>query len=174
MSRLSSLSPAAIKAMYASETDEQLIMLLTIYDPTTSAPFRLADGFTGRLLNLTTDSEVIYGVTSRTNDYVFLPMQISLPSEQNTGVGEFSVTLNFVSPEVVTLIRSNLIGPTKILLELILSNSPNTVEASFSNFYITNVSYNSESVTLNMSMISYNVEPFPSYNFTPSYFPGLF
>ena len=181
MSRLNSLSAAAIKAMFSSETDEQLIMLLTIYDPTlvagttsTMPPIRLADGYIGRLASVTTDDEVYYGVTSRSNDYVFLPMQMSLPSELDTGVGQCSLTLNYITSEAVTLIREHLIGPCKVLLELVLSNSPNTVEVSYPGFYITSVTYNTDSINLSLNMVSLNTEPFPSFNFTPSYFPGLF
>jgi hypothetical protein len=188
MSRLSKLSPAAIKAMFSSETDEQLIMLLTIYDPNGSTdpaaattPIRLSDNFTKRITattadntTITTDSEVIYGVTSRSKDFLFLPMSLNLPTEQDTGVGECSITLNYVTPEAIALIRNHLFSRTKVLIELVVSSNIDHVEASFEEFYITSANYNAESITLSLSMISYNKEPFPSFNFTPSYFPGLF
>jgi hypothetical protein len=188
MSRLNKLSAAAIKAMFSSETDQQLIMLLTIYDPNgstdpdaTTTPIRLADSFTKRITattadnsTITTDNEVIYGVTSRSADYLFLPMALNLPPEQETGVGECSITFNYVTKEAVALIRTHLMSRTKVLIELVLSGTPDHVEASFSEFYITSASYNAESINLSLSMVSYNKEPFPSFNFTPSYFPGLF
>jgi hypothetical protein len=180
MSRINTLSSAAIKAMFSSETDQQLIMLFTIYDPNgstdpaaTTTAVRFADGYTGRLSS-TTDTEVIYGVSSRSNEYVFLPMELNLPAEQETGVGECSITFKYVTPEAIELIRTHLFSQTKVLIELVLSGTPNYVEASFSGFYITNVTYNSETINLSLSMVSYNKEPFPSFNFTPSYFPGLF
>ena len=188
MSRLSRLSPAAIKAMFSSETDEQLIMLLTIYDPNGSSdpaaattPIRLSDNYTKRITTITTDnstittdSEVIYGVTSRTKDFLFLPMTLNLPNDQGTGLGDCSISLNFVSPETITLIRDHLRIRTKVLIELVVSSNLDSVEATFTDFYITSATYNAESVNLNLSMISYNTEPFPSFNFTPNYFPGLF
>ena len=180
MSRLSRLSPAAIKAMFSSETDEQLIMLLTIYDPNgstdpaaTTSPIRLSDNYTQRLSS-TTDDEVVYGVTSRTNEYVFIPMTLNLPNEQETGLGDCTITLNFVTPEMITIIRSHLRVRTKVLIELVVSSNIDYVEASLQDYYITTASYNAENVTLNLSMVSYNTEPFPSFSFTPSYFPGLF
>lgn len=176
MSRLSTLSAAAIKAMFSSETDEALIMLLTIYSPEddTTVITRLSDGFTGRLLNKTTDDEVIYGVVSRGNDYVFLPMQINLPGEQETGASNCSISFNYVTPEAIDIIRTQLTAPAKVSIELVLSGTPSTVEASFPDFYITNASYNAESITLDLTMINLAREPFPCYNFIPSYFPGLF
>ena len=121
MSRLSRLSPAAIKAMFSSETDEQLIMLLTIYDPNGSSdpaaptvPIRLSDNYTKRITSVTTDNsvittddEVIYGVTSRSKDFIFLPMTLNLPTDQQTGLGDCSISLNFVSPETIILIRDH-------------------------------------------------------------------
>lgn len=173
MSRLSSLSASAIKAMFSSETEQSIIMLLTVYDPDTNQPIvRLADGFTKRISE--TPLEVIYGVTSNSIDYMFLPMQITLPAEHDGGSPACSVVLNYVTKEAIQLIRTQLNKPTKILLELVLSGSTDYVEASFPGFYITNVTYNAESITFDLNMISYATEPFPAFNFTPNYFPGLF
>ena len=176
MSRLSTLSAAAIRAMFSSETDENLIMLLTIYDPDApSTPiFRLADGYTGRLANLTTDEEVVYGVTSRGSDYVFLPMQIELPGEQDTGVGQCRIGLQYVTREAIELVRVQLTQPTRVKIELVLSGSPDVVEASFPDFYITSATYNADTVNFDLTMINLAREPFPCYNFIPTYFPGLF
>jgi hypothetical protein len=188
MSRLNTLSEAAIKAMFSSETDEQLIMLLTIFDPVGSTdpnastvPIRLADNYTKRITAttadnsiVTTDDDIIYGVTSRSKDFVFVPMNLNLPGEQETGVGECSITFNYVTPEAIQLIRTHLFSRTKVLIELVLSGNTDYVEASFAEFYIVNASYNAESISLSLNMVSYNKEPFPSFNFTPNYFPGLF
>lgn len=176
MSRLSRLSPEAIRAMFSSESDETLVMLLTIYNPAneTQVVFRFADNYTQRITSLTTDEEVIYGVPSRGQDYVFLPMEVSLPAEQDTGVGTCKLTLQYVTREAIELIRTELTKPTKVQLELVLSGSPNTVEAIFPGFYITSATYNADSINFDLTMINLAREPFPCYNFIPSYFPGLF
>lgn len=180
MSRLSRLSPAAIKAMFSSETEDQLIMLLTVYDPNgsydpaaTTTRIRLSDNYTQRL-STTTDDEVIYGVVSNSNEYMFIPMTLNLPNEQDSGPGDCSITLNFVTPEIIAVIRDHLRIRTKVLIELVLSSNLNYIEASLQDYYITSATYNAESVVLNLGMVSYNTEPFPTFSFTPSYFPGLF
>lgn len=196
MSRINSLSVAAIKAMFSSETEENIIMLLTIHDPDPTGsdyPIRLADSFTGRLTGsiaswiqqekdtkegYTTDAEVIYGVTrtvnSQTQEFIFIPMVINLPPEQETGVGTMSITINYVTPQGIKLIREYLTQPTKVTIELALASSPSTTEAEFSNFWITGATYNAQSINLQLDMISFTREPFPNFNFVPSYFPGLF
>jgi len=177
MSRLTSLSATAIQAMYGSETNQDLIALVTVYDPNTPTTvlFRFADSFTGRLSSLTTDTEIGYGVTSNGNDYVFMPLQITLPTEQDTGMGQCSIVLNYVLPQAIQVIRDGLFNkPAKVLIQYVLSSTPNVVEISFIDFYITSVSYNAQQITLNLDMINLVREPFPCYNFTPGYFPGLF
>lgn len=175
MSRLNSLSQSAIRAMFASETSEALILLITITDPTDSQnPIRLADAYTNRINSLTTDEEVIYGVTSNGHDYIFLPLQLTLPGEQEAGAGQCSLSLNFVTKEAIQLIREKLTSPVDVQIDLVLSGSPNTVEASFSGFKITNVTYNADQITFDLNMVSLSREPFPCFTFTPANFPGLF
>jgi len=175
MSRLNSLSQSAIKAMFASETSEALILLITITDPSDLAnPIRLADSYTNRIASLTTDTEVVYGVTSNGHDYIFLPFQVNLPGEQEAGAAQCSLILNYVTREAIQLIREKLTNPVSVQIDLVLASSPNTIETSFSGFKITNVSYNAEQITLDLNMVSLSREPFPSFTFTPANFPGLF
>lgn len=190
MSRLSSLSSSAIRAMFSSESEERLIMLVTIYDPDSpsEAILRLADGYNQRLLTnnagdisgqpVTNDDDVVYGVVSRGHNYVFIPMSMQLPGEQETGVANCSITINYVTSETIELIRNYVNGPAKVSIELVLADTfdtpLNTVEASFPGFYTTSIVYNAESISLDLTMIDYAREPFPCYGFTPSYFPGLF
>jgi hypothetical protein len=173
MSRLTSMSAAAIKAVFSPESDDDLITLLTIYNPLNESEVlaRLADGFTGRISE--TDDEVLYGVTSNSFAYTFIPMQISLPSEDEAQAPRCSIVLNDVTRYITPIIRT-ITSPPRIKLELVLAKSPNIVEVSFSDFYINNFSYNSDSVTADLAMIDYEREPFPMHSFTPRYFPGMF
>lgn len=175
MSRLNSLTASAIRAMHAQQTDEELILLVTITDPTDLAnPIRLCDNYTGRLTNLSTDTEIVYGTVSRGEEYIYLPLTIGLPQEQETGVGTCSLQLNYVTAEAIVLIREKLTKPTAVTIELVLSSNPHVVEASFSGFDITSATYSADVITLDLSMVSLSREPFPCYNFTPGSFPGLF
>ena len=172
MSRLSSLSPAALKAMFSTESEDTLITLVTIYDPVTQAvAVRLADNYLTRISE--TSDEVVYGVTSRSNNFIFIPMQISLPSEEDNTAPKCSLVISDVTRYITPLIRE-LQGPPRVLVELVLTSSPSTVEAFFADFYISNISYNADSVSAELTMIDYQIEPFPCFTFTPSYFPGIF
>jgi hypothetical protein len=170
------LSQAAIQAMYSSETDEAIILLLTVYSiaDNTTPVLRLADNFTKRLTSYTTDTDVVYGVTSNSQDFIFFPMDITLPGESDDGSSNCTIAINYASKDLIEFIRTNLTSPAKILLQLVLTNNPSYIEAAFTNFYITGVTYSAQGVNLQLSMINYSTEPFPAYNFSPKYFPGLF
>lgn len=169
------MSPAAIRAVFSPDSDADLILLLTVYNPEdpSQVVLRLADGYTQRLTALETPDDVVYGVSSRGQDFMFLPMEISLPSEDEAQAPKCSLILNDVSRYAIPIVRT-ITAPPKILMELVLSSSPNTVEASFAGFYINNFTYNAESVSAELAMIDYEREPFPQHNFSPVYFPGMF
>ncbi len=172
LSRLTTMSPDAIKAMFSPDADSDLIMLLTIYDPDTALPvMRLADSYLQRISE--TADEVIYGVESRGESFIFLPMEITLPSEEEDQAPRCSIVLNDVTRYATSLIRS-ISSPPKILLELVLSKSPDTVEAAFSDFFIESFTYDANQVNAQLSMVDYDREPFPAHSFSPKYFPGLF
>lgn len=193
MSRLESatpMTPAAIRAVLAPESGDDLIILLTIYDPDdeTQIVARLADGFIQRLSSSvvigdastggattysTDDDDIIYGVVSRGENYLYLPLEITLPDETDGRSSRASIVIYDVTQYLTPLIRS-INGPPKIKLEIILSSTPNIPEVVFTDFYIYNITYNKDTVTADLSMINYDREPFPQHTFTPAYFPGLF
>lgn len=175
------MSQAAIAALFKPDSSQTLITLLTIYDPAdaTGATVltRLADNYTQRLNDAVTDTDIIYGVrrseSGTSRDYMFLPMQITLPSEEQNTAPRCSIVLNDVTRYVIPIIRA-LTAPPKVKLELVLNTSVSTTEVSFDKLYISSISYDANQVTAELSMIDYAVEPFPAYNFTPKQFPGLF
>jgi hypothetical protein len=173
MSRLTTMSPEAIKAVFSPDADADLIFLLTIYNPASPSQVvaRLADGFTQRISE--TDTDVIYGVKSNGSDFIFLPMEIGLPTEEEAQAPRCSITLHDVTRYVTPIIRT-ITAPPPIKMELVLSKTPNIVEVSFDGFYINSFTYNANSVTASLSMIDLEREPFPAHSFTPRYFPGMF
>lgn len=172
MSRITSMTPAAIRAMFSPESSSDLIVLVTVYDPPTT-PIRLCDGYTQRLSDGASESDITYGVVSRGNSYIFLPLEITLPQEDEAQAPRCNIVIRDVTRYLTPTIR-NLTQNPKVKLEIVLSSSPDTVEVSFDGFYITNFTYNRDQVTAELQMINYEREPFPAHSFSPKYFPGLF
>lgn len=178
------MSPAALRAVFSPESDANLIMLLTIYSPTNPSQvlYRIADGFVddplnpGKALRLstTTDDQVVYGVISGGQEYTFLPIQVTLPNEDESQAPRSSLVIHDVTRFLIPFIRQELTGPANVKLDLVLSTSPDVVEASFTGFMITNITYNANTVSAELTMVNYDREPFPQHSFSPLYFPGLF
>ncbi len=166
------MTPDALRALFSQDSDSDLIILLTVYDPDTNNPIiRLADNYTQRISE--TADDVTYGVVSRTNSFTFLPMEITLPQEEEAQAPRCSIVLHDVTRYVTPIIR-NISSPPKILMELVLSKTPDVVELSFSDFFIDNFTYDANTVNASLSMIDYDREPFPAHSFSPKYFPGIF
>lgn len=173
MSRLASMSPAAVRAVFSPESDSDLYMLLTIYDPSDGVTVvaRLSDGYTQRISE--TADDIVYGVVSRGQNFIFLPLEITLPTEEEAQAPKCSITLHDVTRYIMPIIRT-LNGPPSVKLELVLSSTPDVVEASFSEFYMTGITYNADSVSAQLAMIDYALEPMPAHSFSPKLFPGLY
>lgn len=205
MSRLASLSPAALKAMFAPESDDTLITLTTISGTGIAQPIRLADGYTHKFEYLSatqmtvteietqagttftfaaTDAvvkdalaadrnEAFYGVMSNGRPYLFIPMQISLPTETASEAPTCSLTIYDVTRQLTPIIRSINSAPS-VEMTLVLSQTPDAVEASFPGFLLGAIKYDADSVSGSLTVESYVAEPFPCHTMTPSYFPGMF
>lgn len=121
----------------------------------------------------TNDDDILYGVISRGEKYIFIPMQITLPDEADGKATRATITFHNITRYLTPLIRT-LNNPPPIKLEVILANNPDEVEISFSDLYLFSISYNKDQVTAEISIAGLDREPFPQHSFTPLYFPGLF
>lgn len=166
------LSAEALKALFSPESDSDLAILVTLYAEDGVTPLvNLSDSYTQRLSETTQD--IVYGMISNGVEYTFLPLEISLPSEEEARAPRCSIIIRDVVRYLIPTIR-NLTYQPKVKLQLVLTKTPNVVEVSYTGFYISSLTYNAEQITAELSMIDYEREPFPAHSFSPAYFPGLF
>lgn len=170
MSRLASLSPDALRALFSPDADDNLIVLITLSGSNLTAPLRYADGYTVRLAE--SDTDVVYGVVSRGENFVFLPFNLALPTEDESAP-HCQINLNDPTRVLVPMIRTMTTSPT-VKIELVLMTSPDTVEVDLGEFLLADINYVSDSISGELTLESFEMEPFPSGTFTPSYFQGLF
>lgn len=169
MSRLPSLSPEALKAIYSPDSDDTLIVLLTFSGSGISTT-RIADNYTQRLSE--TASEVVYGVVSRGSNFLFLPFNFSLPTEDDAAP-RCQITINDATRQLIPILRS-INQAVTVKIEIVLKSNPDVVEVDFGNFLMSGITYNADTITGELTVESLALEPFPAHSFTPSYFPGLF
>ena len=154
-----SLSSAARQSVYAAETGEAFIILLTLSHASLAIPIRV-----------TSDAVV---TTSRGNSFIPFPFDLILPDDQDNRSPRARLVIDNVDRQIVQAVRS-LSSAATVLIEIIRAASPDTVEAQFVDFKLTNVSYNAMRVEGNLTIEDFTSEPFPAASFSPSLFPGLF
>lgn len=181
------LSTAAKQSLLSADNSNTIIILVRLtnlkyYDFNTSSiatasDIRICDSFIERISE--SDTEIIYGVnttaeTGTSVAYTFLPMDISLPTEDSSGSApRAKITLYDVTKLVLPSLR-NLLEPPTVDIRLVMSNTPNTLEADFLGFKLSSINYNQDSISGDLSIDGLEQEPFPCHSFLPNTFPGLF
>lgn len=163
------LSEEALRQMFSPEATDTFIILVTI--ESTSETVYLANGHTERLDE--TPSEILYGVISRGVQYIYLPMSVTLPTEEREAPPRAVLRINDVTSLIMPMIRS-LTNPPTITLELVLRSAPDDVEIVLPGFKMNQVPYDENTVTAELTVETLTYEPFPAHTMTPSTFPGLF
>ncbi len=164
-------SAAAVRQFFSPEADDPLLLLVTITSGQTT--LRFANGYTGRLEDLETDEfTTIYGVVSRGQNFIFLPMEITLPTEDDAAP-RARIALHDVTREAMPLIRAAT-APPSVTLELVLASAPNIVEMACTGLIMTAISYTRDAIVAELSADDLALEPFPAHTFVPASFPGMF
>lgn len=154
------LSTPALRALFASQTGEAFIVLLTLSHPTLANPIRVcSDG---------------QALISNGNTYVAFPFRISLPAEVEGAPPTTELEIDNVDRSIVKAVREATGEPIQISMSVVLASSPNTIEAGPFDFTLRNVEYDASVVRGQLQYEDILNEPYPGDTMTPSRFPGLF
>jgi hypothetical protein len=154
------LSPQGLAGLFAQETDEAFLLLLTLSHEDLPAPIRVS-------------SDAV-NTTSRGQLYVAYPFDLTLPDDADDHAPRARLTIDNVSREIVLAVRS--IGsPLAVKIEIVRAAAPDVVEIAYSgDLLLRNVSYDDLVVAGDLAMDDDETEPFPAIRFTPATVPGLF
>jgi|AntRauTorcE11897_2_1112592.scaffolds.fasta_scaffold01057_4 hypothetical protein len=153
------LSSAALKAIYSSETDEIFLILLTLDHDSLEMPIRV-----------TSDA---VPTRSREQDYIAFPFDLVLPDQTESRSPRARLTIDNVSREILMTLRQ-LQSPPRVRMEIIRYADPDHVEAVFPDFTLTNLRYNAMTIQGDLTIEDFAAEPYPAGIFSPAGFPGLF
>ena len=153
------LSTETLKALYAPETDEAFIILLTLTHENLAEPLRVCS-----------DS---VDVTSRDQEFIAFPFELILPDDRENTPPRARLVIDNVSREIMLALKS-ITTAAGVLMEIVRAGDADVVEASFPDFKLTNVKYNALTVQGDLTLEDFTAEPYPATLFTPSHFPGLF
>lgn len=158
------------RAAYSQETDVAVIVLITLSTPELPDSVRVCNVPVEKFIDL---GENVYGVTSNSQRYLFLPFDITLPQDDKTGAVSAKLTIDNVNRQIVQYARQTK-KALNVNIQLVLSNNLDYVELEYNDFKLSNVTYDGFSVTGDLTVDYLGLEPFPAGRFTPSGFPGLF
>jgi len=153
------LSSAAKSTVFAQQTSEAALCLLTITGTGIGVPLR----FVNNQLD----------VVSRGNTYLATAFMISLPDERDDAPPRVILNFDNVDRQIVGAIRSLTVAPT-VTLEVVFSSALDTVEAGPFAFTLRNVDYSADVIAGDLFFEDFLNESFPADSFTPNNCPGLF
>jgi hypothetical protein len=153
------LSTTAMEAAFAQETDSVFLGLVRIDHPTLSEPIRAC-------------ADRVNAV-SRGATYVAYPFEVTLPGDSADHIAETRLRIDHVDRQIVQTLRG-LTTPATVDVEVVLAESPDTVEAGPFSFTLREAEYDAVAVEGVIRYEDILNEPYPAYTFTPSTAPGLF
>jgi len=162
------LSATAKAAIFAQTTSEAFIMLVTINHSSFTTPIRVSSDPTQDL-----PVAAVRGTVSNGVEYIFLPFAINLPTQDDTGLARAQISVDNISREIVAAVRGA-DSALSIDIDIVLSSDPDTVEVNIADFRLDRVTYDAFTVSGDISVEYFDLEPFPTKRFTPADFPALF
>ena len=154
--------------VFAQEMDAVFIVLLTFSSAQLADDIRIAsDPFE------TLPAANVPGVLSNGLEYLFIPFEITLPRDDSSGTVSASLKIDNVDREIIAQARS-VTTPMSVKMQTVLSTDVDVVEVEYDYFTLSNLQYDSMSVSGQLTLDYWGLEPFPSGRFIPSQFPGLF
>lgn len=154
--------------VFAQDTDSVFIVLLTFSSDDLEDDIRIAsDPY--ELLPVAN----VLGVESNGLEYIFIPFKITLPRDDKTGSVSATLKVDNVEREIIAQARS-IRKPLSVRIQCVLSNDVDAIELDYDYFKLENVTYDQMSISGELTLDYWDLEPFPSGRFTPSQFPGMF
>lgn len=153
------LTYAARAAIQAQETGDVILILVTLDHAGMDDPIRA--------VNNSTD------ITSRGMVFTAYPFELTLPDDADGKPPRARLVIDNIDRSIVAAIRQLSSAP-HVTIEIIRAADPDAIEARFSDFTFTDITYDSRVVEGSLTLEDFTAEPFPAASFSPSLFPGLF
>ncbi len=152
------LSATALTSMFAQQTDEVWLILLTITHASLAQPIRVVNNKAN--------------ITSNGNLFVALAFEIEPPGEDPEAPLSSRLRIDNVDRVIVDSLRGISSAP-EATIQIILASTPNTIEAEFEGMTVRDVKYDAGAITAELRFEQIMTEPI-TISITPTHFPGLF
>lgn len=152
------LSAAAIVSQNEEATGQAWLLLLIIEHATLATPLRFVQ-----------NNE---NITSNGNLFVAWDFEIILPGEDPDNPDTARLTIGNIDPLIIRTLRA-ISSPPQITVQVVLSGTPDTVEAEFSGLVLRNTPWDAGTISGDLAFEEILTEPVAT-TLTPAMFPGLF
>ena len=153
------LSPELIAQLFAQESDDPFVALVTLSHPSFSDDIRLVN------------NTVL--VQSRGQIFKPFPMRIRFPVDDGETAREFSIDFDNVSLELIAGIRT-VTDPIGVKIELVLASRPDVVEIVQDELKIATITYNKNLISAKIILDNFLNTEMTSERYSPTNYPGLF
>ena len=168
------LSPTAKMSIMAQESDDREIALLTITHPKFTETLYISTDATQYLYDDEDTATPVYGTVSNGHQFLYLPINATLPSSESDKAPEGSFSISNVS----TLLSQYLIvvddDYPRVSVDIVLASDPNTIVQSWPEFELTNATLDATTANVQIAMPHTDNEPTPWLRVVPAYFPNAF
>jgi len=153
------LSSGMLQDLFSEDTGEAILALVTISHSSLSEPIRV-----------TSD-----GVQTVSNGNTFEPFPFEFTFPDQTDEGEITAKLRIdnVDRQITKAVRNAQSWPL-VTTQIVRGSDPDTIEAEFPDFRLSNVSYNKHTVEGTLTLESLTSQPMGQHSFSPQYFYNLF
>lgn len=156
------LSPTAISAITAEDSDEVWLILLVIRHPSLAEPIRVVRN--NEDIQSTADGSL--------KTYQAVLFRIELPGEDAEEPGSAVISLPNVDLSLMEAIRT-IQGPAEVDIYVVLASQPNVVEMDFYGMVLRELDWDASRISGRLRFETIVTEPL-SVTITPARFPGLF
>lgn len=153
-------SAAFKRAIFASQTGEAFLLLITIEHASLAAPIRATSDAVNTVSNGST--------------FVPYPFRLELASEGEDASPRIRLQIDNVDRQIVQALREAGNTAPEVTVQVVLGSDPDTIEAFFPDFRLRAATYDMLVVDAELVLEDYTTLPYPYVTFTPSRFPGLF
>lgn len=153
------LSNALKAQLYANESTDPFLQLVTLNHESFSTPIYLVD-----------NSEEI---VSNGNTFLPFPMKIILPQDDSEVDKQVRISFDNVSRFLVDELRS-ITTPIDVKIEMVLASNPDIVEVKLEELQLRNISMTLQQIEGTLVLDDFLRTELTSEKYTPTNFPGLF
>ncbi|MBI1207512.1 MAG: DUF1833 domain-containing protein [Azospirillum sp.] len=164
MSRAFSLE--ARRAVQAPETGSVFTLLATLTHEALAQPIRIANDL------VEADEDGVRKIISRGLDFICCPFQVELPADDGETLPNIQVRIDNVDRQIIGALRA-ISSPVEVAFEVIVTERPDVIEASFQGLRLTLVEYDALVITGTLQLEDILTRKAPWWRFTPSVAPGL-